>query len=234
MRAGRTTAAVSVQTPASTTPAHSLASASSARGALSCRLLPLTAVHPPPIRTGSTGASAARPRVLQRSLTGSVDSNLAVQLALCGATSTKEAAMAALAVAAGGMPTGAGASKWHSVLSSSRKEAGSAAATAPPRATATATPASAASGAPSAQPLLRRAPRIQQRPRRPDDPPRTLLEPHSPKMKKRPASRMAVAPCSGHSCTQCGAVVRNPLHCIAHSMLCCALPHRATGWCSSN
>lgn len=56
-------------------------------------------------------------------------------------------------------------------------------------------------------PLMQRAPRIKVKPRRADDPPRPLLEPSSPKTKKRAAGRMAAHPTSGHCCTQCGAVV---------------------------
>ncbi|WIA11586.1 hypothetical protein OEZ85_011691 [Tetradesmus obliquus] len=55
--------------------------------------------------------------------------------------------------------------------------------------------------------------RIKQRPRRPDDPPRPLLDLSNSSSlskisicnKKRPAARMAPAPTTGHSCSQCGA-----------------------------
>eukprot|EP00878_Enallax_costatus_P018125 GHUV01019070.1.p1 GENE.GHUV01019070.1~~GHUV01019070.1.p1 ORF type:complete len:584 (+),score=148.65 GHUV01019070.1:628-2379(+) len=83
---------------------------------------------------------------------------------------------------------------------------------APQAATAADTPGVTASAKPAATaaapkvPLMQRAPRIKVKPRRADDPPRPLLEPSSPKNKKRVAGRMAAHPTSGHCCTQCGAV----------------------------
>lgn len=56
-------------------------------------------------------------------------------------------------------------------------------------------------------PLMQRAPRLKVKPRKADDPPRPLLDPSSPKSKKRAAGRTASHPSSGHCCTQCGAVV---------------------------
>lgn len=68
--------------------------------------------------------------------------------------------------------------------------------------------AAAKSAAAAAQvPSMQRAARIKVKPRRADEPPRQLLEPSSPKSKKRAASRTVLQPSAGHCCTQCGAVV---------------------------
>jgi hypothetical protein len=89
---------------------------------------------------------------------------------------------------------------------------------APKPAAVTAAAASGVAAAAEAKlpPPMVRAQRIKQRPRRPDDPPRPLLDLSNSSSlsklssicnKKRPAARMAPAPTTGHSCSQCGATV---------------------------
>jgi hypothetical protein len=236
---------VALLLPANVAPATQVVAVPSAcmRG-----MLPLEQVHPTISTTAAAKRAAAGPAAtsaadaapaLKRAKSATAEAMLR-RCSSSGSSCANEAAAAAAALAAAA-PSPASVCK--AAASSAHKPA-AVKAPVPPKAPkpaagigAAAAPAAAA-GAPAAvdaklPPPMARAQRIKQRPRRPDDPPRPLLDLSSSSSpskistfcnKKRPAARMAPAPTTGHSCSQCGATVRHlpgcssprrGLHCLS-------------------
>jgi hypothetical protein len=197
-------------------------------------MLPLEQVHPTVSTTGAAKRAAPGPAAaaaadaapaLKRAKSATAEAMLR-RCSSSGSSCANESAAAA-AVLAATAPSPASVCK--AAANGAHKPA-AAKAPVPPKApkpvvgvaaAATGAPAApAAAGAAAADaklpPPMARAQRIKQRPRRPDDPPRPLLDlsnsssPSKISMqcnKKRPAARMAPAPTTGHSCSQCGATV---------------------------
>lgn len=190
-------------------------------------MLPLEEVHPP--STGAQGSASSKPASAQRAAEEGPNAACTEQTLLRRSSSSGSSANQAVeAVAPAAAPAAAAevaaadtdASPSAAPVASSPRagaapavKAAAAPKAASPKVTA-AKPAEAVAE-PKLPPPMQRVPRIKHKPRRADDPPRPLLEPSSNnssscspnKVKKRPAGRMAIAPTSGHSCTQCGAVV---------------------------
>jgi hypothetical protein len=187
-------------------------------------MLPLEQVHPTISNTAAvkraapTAAAAADGPELKRAKSAAAEAVLR-RCSSSGSSCANEAAAAA-AVLAAAAPSPASVCK---AAISAHKPAAPKAAVPPKAPKPAAAPvvaggggAAAAAAEPKLPPPMVRAQRIKQRPRRPDDPPRPLLDLSNSSSlsklssicnKKRPAARMAPAPTTGHSCSQCGATV---------------------------
>lgn len=193
-------------------------------------MLPLEQVHPTISNTAAaakraapattTAAGAGSPADGGPALKRAKSATAEALLRRCSSSGSSCANDAAAAVAALAAAAPSPASVCKAALSAHKPAALKAAV--PPKAPKPAAASAAAAGAgaaataavdPKLPPPMARAQRIKQRPRRPDDPPRPLLDLSNSSSlskisicnKKRPAARMAPAPTTGHSCSQCGA-----------------------------